>query len=60
VRQSSFCWLFIAKKLYEKIKSAKITWYLRFSIAIIRSNCKKTRQISMHGSILAIYRQIAT
>jgi hypothetical protein len=60
LRQRSFCWLYIAKKLYEKIKSAKITWHLRFSIAIIRSKFKKTRQISMQGSMLAIYRQKAT
>jgi hypothetical protein len=31
------CWLSITKKLHEKIKSAKIIWYLRFLIAIIRS-----------------------
>jgi hypothetical protein len=31
------CWLYIAKKLHEKIKTAKIMWYSRFLIAIIRS-----------------------
>jgi hypothetical protein len=53
---------YISPKSYmkkNKIKSAKIKWYLRFSIAIIRSKLKKNHQISLHGSMLAMYCQKA-
>jgi hypothetical protein len=35
--------------MYYKLKSAKIKCLLRFSIAIIRSKCKKNLHISLHG-----------
>jgi hypothetical protein len=40
----------LVPKGYIKIKSIKIKFFLRFSIAIIRPKCKKNRKISIYGS----------
>jgi hypothetical protein len=48
-RAAFISWLDVAKRAILKIKSAKIKFSLRFSVARILPQFKKNRQISRHG-----------